>query len=546
MKNLLLLSTVILMTLAAAAPCFGEQTRDKKDPFGQFEQTEDPAPARITAEYDNSPEPQDPIVTEVFNLNFANAKDTEKTIAALLSSNGRTGVDDRLNSLIVTDTKSNLELIRQILSKLDVKAPQVMIDVLIVNVKLTDEFKMGIDWAKLGRTRNFFSQTMNATASENPFGKITFLTTEGDWTFQGLIDFVETNQNVKIMANPKVLVLNNHTATINAVEEIPYKELSETSAGGSIGTVSFKEAGIKLEVTPQITDDGYIIMHIKPEQSARTGTFTVEGNDTPIIETRKTETTLRVRDGQTIIIGGLRRSEPSVVESKVPILGDIPLIGGLFRKIDHDEMVSELGIFITPHIYTDGKLSKEELELIEKTDGTIEHEEVAGNSLNSDPSWSTSGQWAFGAPAGRSDNKNGHPDPSAGHTGSNVYGVNLKGDYSTATGGPYYVTAGPFDLTGYYETQLEFASWLNSDNGGFVVHSLQISRDKGNWTTLWQQAGRDVVTASQWSDELYDISSVADNASTVYVRWGYEIIADRAKPYSGWNIDDVKLNGRPK
>ena len=101
-------------------------------------------------------------------------------------------------------------------------------------------------------------------------------------------------------------------------------------------------------------------------------------------------------------------------------------------------------------------------------------------------------------------------------------------------------------MAGYYETKLEFASWLNSDNGGFVVHSLQISRNGDNWTTLWKQSGKDAVTSSKWFDELHDISSVADNARTVYVRWGYEIVNERAKPYSGWNIDHIKLTGRQK
>lgn len=370
MKHLLLILTVIFVTLATAAPCLGQETQDKKDPFEPFrpiEKTENPPPMGVGAEYDPSliPETEDPIATEVFRLNFANAKDIEKTITALLASGGRVGVDDRLNSIVVTGTKSNLEQIRQTISKLDVKAPQVMIEVLIVNVKLTDEWKMGVDWTKLGTSRDFFSQGLSATTS-SPFGKVTFSTSGGDWSFQGLVNFIETNQDFRIMANPKVLVLNNHTATIDSVEEIPYQEVSESSFGGSIGSVSFKEAGIKLEVTPQITSDGYIIMHIKPEQSAKTGTFKVAGNDTPIIETRRTDTTLRVRDGQTIIIGGLRRSEPSVVVSKVPILGDIPLIGMLFRNIDKDDMDSELGVFITPHIFTDGELSEEELELIEK------------------------------------------------------------------------------------------------------------------------------------------------------------------------------------
>ncbi|MCK4752809.1 MAG: hypothetical protein KAS75_05130 [Planctomycetes bacterium] len=304
--------------------------------------------------------------TETFKLNFANAKDIETTISKILSTGGKVGVDERLNSIVVSDTEANLKRIRRTIMGLDVKADQVMIEVLIVNVKLTDQLKMGIDWTKLGTATDFYSQGLSATTGANPFGKITFSSTSSNWNLVGLLDFVETNKNVKILANPKVLVLNNHTATIDSIEEIPYQELSESSAGGSIGTTSFKEAGIKLEVTPQITNDGYIIMNIKPEQSARTDTLSVEGSDIPVIETRKTNTTLRVMDGQTIIIGGLRKSELSTQESKVPILGDIPILGVLFRKVSTEVIESELGVFITPHIYTDGKLSAKESELLEQ------------------------------------------------------------------------------------------------------------------------------------------------------------------------------------
>lgn len=377
MKRLLIIITVIFVTLATVATCPGKETQDKNNPFGplivkklpeRFEIAKKPESTKVEAKNDISsdPERQDPIITEVFNLNFANAEDAEKTISKLVSRDGRVGIDNRLNFLIVTDTASNIEQIRQVISKLDIKAPQVMVEVLIVNVKLTDELKMGVDWTKLGTTENFFTQDLGITGSENPYGEVTFSSTPGNWSIQGLIDFVETNSDARILANPKVLVLNNHTAIIDAVEEIPYKQLSETSGGGSIGTVSFKEAGIKLEVTPQITDDGYIIMHVRPEQSVRTGTFTIAESDTPVIETRRTDTTLQVKDGQTIIIGGLRKSEPSVVESKIPLLGDLPFIGVLFRKVDTDIIESELGVFITPHIYTDGKLTDEELKLIEK------------------------------------------------------------------------------------------------------------------------------------------------------------------------------------
>jgi len=368
MKRLLFIITVIFVTLAIAASCPGKDTQDKKNPFGPLEKTENPKQVEVDAKDDTASdrELEDPIATDVFKLNFANAKQIEKTINNLVSIDGKVGIDERLNSIVVIDTTANLEQIRQAVGKLDAKAPQVMIEALIVNVKLTDELKMGIDWTKLGTSANYLTQGLSITGNSNPYGKITFSSTPGNWNIKGLIDFVETNKNVRILANPKVLVLNNHTAIIDSVEEIPYKELSETSAGGSIGTISFKEAGIKLQVTPQISDDGYIIMHVKPEQSAQTGTFTIENSETPVIETRRTDTTLRVRDGQTIIIGGLRKSEPSVVESKIPILGDIPLIGALFRKVDTDLIESELGVFITPHIYTDGELSAEELKLIEK------------------------------------------------------------------------------------------------------------------------------------------------------------------------------------
>jgi len=366
MKRLLFIITVIFMVLATAAYCPGKDTQDKKNPFGPLEKEANLKPAEVNESNSTVSKPTETLATEVFNLNFANAKQIEKTVSNLVSRSGKVGIDERLNSLVVIDTTANLEQIRQAVGKLDAKAPQVMIEALIVNVKLTDELKMGVDWTKLGTAKNFFTQGLNITGSANPYGKVTFLSTPSNWSIQGLIDFVETNKDVRILANPKVLVLNNHTATIDSVEEIPYKELSETSAGGSIGTVSFKEAGIKLQVTPQITDDGYIIMHVKPEQSAQTGTFTIENSETPVIETRRTDTTLRVRDGQTIIIGGLRKSEPSVVESKIPLFGDLPLIGVLFRKVDTDIIESELGVFITPHIYTDGELSADELKLIEK------------------------------------------------------------------------------------------------------------------------------------------------------------------------------------
>ncbi|MGA2914540.1 MAG: secretin N-terminal domain-containing protein [Sedimentisphaerales bacterium] len=367
MKHLLFIITVIFVLLTTVAYTFGRDTSDKKDPFAPLEKTANPNPAEVNDGNSTVSEPTDTLDTEVFNLNFANAEQMEKTFSKLVSNDGRVGIDSRLNSIVITDTTANLKRIRRTVSKLDIKSQQVMIEALIVNVKLTNQLKLGVDWTKLGTASNYLSQGLSLTSGTNPFGKVTFSTTYDNWNIQGLMDFIETNKDVRILANPKVLVLNNYTATIKTVKEIPYKELSQTSGGGNIGTTAFKEAGVTLEVTPQITEDGYIIMTIRPEQSAQIDTFILADNsEVPVIETRKADTTLRVKDGQTIIIGGLRERQPSIQENKVPLLGNVPIVGALFRNVNNELIESELGIFITPHIYTDGKLSENEKGLIKK------------------------------------------------------------------------------------------------------------------------------------------------------------------------------------
>jgi type IV pilus secretin PilQ/predicted competence protein len=367
MKHIVFITAVIFVLLAVAAYCSGQDTKSRKDPFAPLGKDAESNTTEVNDTASSGCEQAGAMDTEVFNLNFANAEQMEKTLSKLVSNDGKVGIDNSLNSVVVTDTAANLERIRQAVNKLDVKAPQVMIEVLIVNVKLTDQLKMGVDWTKIGTAGSYFSQGLSMTSSTNPFGKMTVSTSSGKWDIQGLMDFVETNKDVRILANPKVLVLNNHIATIKTVKEIPYKELSQTSGGGNIGTTAFKEAGVTLEVTPQITEDGYIIMSIKPEQSAHIDTFTLaDDSEVPVIESRKANTTLRVKDGQTIILGGLRERQPSIQESKVPLLGNVPVAGALFRKINNELIESELGIFITPHIYTDGELTEKEKVLIKK------------------------------------------------------------------------------------------------------------------------------------------------------------------------------------
>ena len=148
---------------------------------------------------------------------------------------------------------------------------------------------------------------------------------------------------------------------------------------------------------------------------------------------------------------------------------------------------------------------------------------LASWNLNTNPGWSTQGQWAFGQPAGGGGAEFGYPDPTSGHTGNNVYGVNLSGDYGTNPGGPYYLKTTAIKCTGYTNIQLNFWRWLNTDNPPYVTDTVDVSNNGATWTNVYTNSTTDLVIDDSWQFEQYDIHTVADNHSTVYIRWGYTV-----------------------
>ncbi len=163
--------------------------------------------------------------------------------------------------------------------------------------------------------------------------------------------------------------------------------------------------------------------------------------------------------------------------------------------------------------------------------------------LDANPGWTTSGQWAFGVPQGLGGADGGYPDPSSGSTGNNVYGVNLAGDYSTGIGGPYYLTTTAIDCSGYENISLNFQRWLNTDWGDWVGATIDVSNDGASWVNVYSSPEGDPVEDSSWTLQTYDISGVADGQPTVYLRWGYQVKLADPFAYSGWNIDDIILEG---
>mgnify|MGYP001603456853 CR=1 FL=1 len=166
--------------------------------------------------------------------------------------------------------------------------------------------------------------------------------------------------------------------------------------------------------------------------------------------------------------------------------------------------------------------------------------------LDSDLGWIMDGQWEFGTPTGQGGAKYGNPDPTSGHTGQNVFGVNLNGDYDTAIGGPYSLRSAPVNMAGYNGVKLRFWRWLNTDAADYVKCSLEVSRDGNIWSLVWQNPEREEIADSVWSLVERDISSLADGQLAVYLRWTYHVLRERAYPYSSWNLDDIQLSGKRK
>lgn len=191
----------------------------------------------------------------------------------------------------------------------------------------------------------------------------------------------------------------------------------------------------------------------------------------------------------------------------------------------------------------DSNVDSNDLKII--ADNWLKQIKFYENVLDDDLNWTTEGEWEFGQPTGGGGITYGNPDPNSGYTDANVYGVNLNGDYSTSVGGPYYLTAGPFDCTYFCNVRLRFARWLNTDDPTHVESTIEVSNDGALWIEVWEHTAGSAITDNDWQLVEYDISSIADWQDTVYVRWGYEIF-EGAYPYSGWNIDDIELWGNPR
>jgi len=292
-------------------------------------------------------------------------------------------IDPEAGLVTVTGTPRQIQRVSKYISSLakQIKT-QVLIDVKILSVTLNSDKQTGIDWSQLYGLQNFSINTLsvankNTTEWKIENGKITeakfadigthhsrLLDIRGNATIDDIIKYLKTQGTVKTVSNPKVMTLNNQPALISVGKELFYKTKTSTSSSTKEGETTTNEtidsvfAGILLDITPEIDKRGMITLKINPSITETDGPIGTAGTRTmpPDLIRRQISTVIKVKNGQHAILGGLISTAESTVDSKVPLLGDIPLFGEAFKKTRKIKKVEELVVIITPKI-TDGKKS---------------------------------------------------------------------------------------------------------------------------------------------------------------------------------------------
>ncbi len=298
---------------------------------------------------------------------------------------GSLAIDTRTNSIIVTDTPDKLKIIEEIIAKLDVPVPQVMIEVEVIETSLQTLEDLGFEW---GTSGEIFSLTPAASDLIFPFhhisknnwlgwpGSAGAVSTKVVKDYEGIypgtlgtdslrltLDLLVTEKKVKILARPKILTLNNVTAEINVNSNaaLEVKTIFEVTTQETrqipevLRPLKSERPGVSLSVTPTINEDRFVTMVIEPKLITKT-LSDVSTDDYIIYDLgfRTAKTTVMVNDGETVIIGGLITKSEDHTLKKTPFLGDLPIVGNLFRHKDTDDEDIEIVFFITPYIVEKG------------------------------------------------------------------------------------------------------------------------------------------------------------------------------------------------
>jgi type IV pilus assembly protein PilQ len=321
----------------------------------------------------------------VYTLNYAKADDIKKTLDAVLTKQGKIQVDTRSNTLVLSDTPSSLLKVSKLIEQLDTQTPQVLIEAKFVETTRNPKKDLGINWAgtllnhevaaggsaldngKISTDPKAVVDPINQPVSGFQWAKGAGASALSPWQAGlGVLDagaarlvfsFLSQDNDSELLANPRVVTTDNTKARISIATQypIPNFAFSEQTASLQINGFEYKDIGIILSVLPRVNKNDFITLDVTPEASSSTENATLQSGGgsavlIPIINTRTATTTVLIKSGNTLAIGGLMRQDLSDSYTKVPLMGDAPLIGPFFRSKSLSKTKRDLLIFLTPTI----------------------------------------------------------------------------------------------------------------------------------------------------------------------------------------------------
>jgi type II secretory pathway component GspD/PulD (secretin) len=273
-------------------------------------------------------------VIEVVKLKYLPAGRTAELLSKLMPQ-ANFQVGERADSLIMRGRAEELKDAKAVIASIDKLIPQVLIESKVIEISSSDSRKLGISYGN--GTFRF------TTAKEN---RKTAMAEDLTTTLNAMI----ADGNANVVASPRIATLDNQEAVINIGSRIPYAVPVSNSGSVTQWTIEYIDAGVKLKITPQLGQEGYIRTFIQPEVSSISEWRTTAAGEFPVISTRNACATVRVKDGESIVIGGLLSDSERKNVSRVPVLGYLPLIGLLFQNQNAEKEKTEIVFLITPHL----------------------------------------------------------------------------------------------------------------------------------------------------------------------------------------------------
>jgi len=300
-----------------------------------------------------------PLETAVFDVNYARFADLKNYLNDLITPGlGQVIIDERSAKVVVSDLPKRLTRIKQLMQEFDEQSRQVLITGEIIEVTISDQFQSGIEWERVfgGSWDNMdLVGSFPVSTALSDYGKIS-IGTLADNNYNVVMNLLQTYGSTKVLTRPRIVAVNKEEAKVLVGSREAYVTSSQSQGESTTITaesVQFIDVGVKLVVVPTIGSDGFITMKIKPEVSSVRETLTTDaGSRIPIVQTSQTESVVKVKSGNTLVIAGLMKQEDVDDSSGLPGLSRLPVLGSLFATKDKKKSRTELVILITPTIIT--------------------------------------------------------------------------------------------------------------------------------------------------------------------------------------------------